>query len=67
MSRMLKRLRMRLKAHFSRYEGIAKEVYEDALETPEVTIRDIYKIIKVNSYTPIAIRSRSTHTWPMRF
>ena len=50
MSRMLRRLRIRLKAHFSRYEGIAKEVYEDALETPEATIRDIYKIMSENKF-----------------
>jgi hypothetical protein len=32
-------------AILSRYEGIAKEVYEDVLETLETTIRDIYRMM----------------------
>ena len=32
-------------AILSRYEGIAKEVYEDVLETLETTIRDIYDMM----------------------
>jgi len=32
-------------AILSRYEGIAKEVYEDVLKTLEITIRDIYRMM----------------------
>jgi hypothetical protein len=32
-------------AILSRYEGIAKEVYEDVLKAPEITIRDIYRMM----------------------
>jgi hypothetical protein len=32
-------------AILSRYEGAAKEVYEDVLETLEATIRDIYRMM----------------------